>query len=668
MSSVDRLARRQALADKGLKSTQIHPRLPYSSIDGGALVLKSPTGDTTGIIGEQWDGTSTTAAVGGSTPVAPSVPLVTEKSGGLALYWDGTYVDDSPTRMDFQRVTFHAVTDVELLDVLDPAQIVGEITIATGGEVFASLPPVEHFVFATTWSHAGKFSVESDVAFGTPLSIVDPAAFDDVQAEIVDLGAAVADAPAVYREGAQPTVTSGKKAIWYDTANGNVPWFFDGTTWSILEVGPGAIAADAVVASTIAVGALDGKTITGPLVQTDAAADAGIKLVGDSLVAYDGAGDPSFLIDGTDGSISMVGPVLAGGSITGTTIQTDPTANRGLKIIGNVLTAYDGSGAARFVANGSTGDVSIVGKLRTATGTTKRLEIGTSADFSKVEFYSGNAIESVPGSISAGGSGTLFLSSGSRSDVTGATSAWLNMDAQTPTGRATLTLSGQVVSIGGADGGNLYLGTSGGGLATSSTGAHLRASGNALRPDLVLEARADGKIRIGAPLAEIVNITTAATGRGLAVENGDLSVTTGKLVDNAPYSMKRREVHATISSGTWQNLYGYTIDNGGTSGIIHDTYGWTIQRAGRYEVSVFVSISSASTAGVRGIRLTKNGSSVGDVLFNGVAFQTSMLSTRTYRFSANDAIGISVYQNSGIDLSALSGEFFDGVTLRWIGV
>lgn len=168
-SSVERLARRLTKLERDVRNAATQPRLANSAIDGGALsIVDVVTGYPTGIFGQQYDGTTSAAAVGGTFPVAPSQPFVTEIVGGLRIYWDGTYVDGSPTRMDFRRVTLHAVTDVDDIDPLDPAQIVGEITIATGGEVTVGLPYVEHFIYAVTWTEAGKFSVESDIAFGTP--------------------------------------------------------------------------------------------------------------------------------------------------------------------------------------------------------------------------------------------------------------------------------------------------------------------------------------------------------------------------------------------------------------------------------------------------------------------------------------------------------------------
>lgn len=200
MASVDKWVRRQSRLEKDVFNGATRARLPYSSIDGGSLEIKDDFGQTQGIVGEQWDGTNTIASVGGGSPPPPTIPFVVEVVGGLTIYWDGTYVDDSVARMDFRRVTFHVVTDIDTLDPLDPAQFAGEITTAVGGSVSITLPPVEHFVVGVTWTDSGKFSVESDVAFGTPFKAVDPEMWAGHDQALADL--------AVELEGTTDTVGS----------------------------------------------------------------------------------------------------------------------------------------------------------------------------------------------------------------------------------------------------------------------------------------------------------------------------------------------------------------------------------------------------------------------------------------------------------------------------
>lgn len=463
-SSVDRLSRRLVRQERGIFAAQTAPRLPYSSIDSGALELRDPEGNVAGFVGQQFDGTVTSASVGGTWPSIPSGPLVTPIVGGLRLYWDGTYEDGSLTRMDFKRITFHATTDPTLsdLDILSPSQIVGEVTIATGGEVTVSLPIVEQYVVCVAWTDAGKFSEPSVPGFGTPIAPVDQATVAQIETDVAAANAAVADSPVVFRQGTEPVVEAGKKAIWFDTANGNITTYFDGTSWAPLPLGQQALAADAVVASTIAVGALDGKTITGPLIQTVATTARGIKLVGDSLVTYDAAGAATFALNGSDGSISMVGALLTGGSITGPMLQTSSSTDRGIKIVGNYLRAYNGTGVATVVINGNNGSMTLTGPsissaeitgstFRTAT-TGQRVEINSSANVNQIGFYMGHASEVKPGLIvsrfdsGTGESRTEF----SGPSITNQYDYASLILGQTATGETSATISAERASIVGS--------------------------------------------------------------------------------------------------------------------------------------------------------------------------------------------------------------------------
>lgn len=320
MVSPDKLARRIDGIEREVRSLATQPRLKHSSIDDGALELRDIHGNTAGYIGTQFDGTVTAASVGGTWPASPFVPLVTPIPGGLRVYWDGTYWDESFARMDFRRVTVHAVTDVDHLDPLDQTQIVGEMTSATGGEITVSLPIVEHFVALVAWTDAGKFSEPSEPGFGTPLELFDEAALDGINAEIAALNAEVADAPVVFRQPEQPVVEAGKKSVWFDTDADNVPHFYDGAAWTTLLFGEQALAANAVVAETIATGALDGKVITGALIQTALAEEFGIKLIDNNFIAYDPTGTPTFVIDGDTGQVTLADALVAGGEVSGASI------------------------------------------------------------------------------------------------------------------------------------------------------------------------------------------------------------------------------------------------------------------------------------------------------------------------------------------------------------
>lgn len=65
----------------------------------------------------------------------------------------------------------------------------------------------------------------------------------------------------------------------------------------------------------------DGATITGAVIQTDAAASAGIKLDSTGIVAFDSAGNPTFLVDAGTGSVWFGTGTIAGEAIDVSTID-----------------------------------------------------------------------------------------------------------------------------------------------------------------------------------------------------------------------------------------------------------------------------------------------------------------------------------------------------------
>lgn len=65
----------------------------------------------------------------------------------------------------------------------------------------------------------------------------------------------------------------------------------------------------------------NGAVITGALVQTDAAADTGVKLTSGGLAAYNSAGDPTFLLDASSGSVWFGTGTISGEAIDVSTID-----------------------------------------------------------------------------------------------------------------------------------------------------------------------------------------------------------------------------------------------------------------------------------------------------------------------------------------------------------
>ena len=165
---------------------------------------------------------------------------------------------------------------------------------------------------------------------------------------------------------------------WFDSDDNNRIRVWDGAAW--VESTPPTIIPDGSITATqiadnsistgeLAANAITSKhTITGALIQTTATASRGIKVTGTGLTAYDASGAVTLTIDGTSGSVTMKGSLVAGSdvsgaTITGGTVQTEATVGRGVKINSAGLTAYDGAGSPTFTVEASTGAVSLVGAL-----------------------------------------------------------------------------------------------------------------------------------------------------------------------------------------------------------------------------------------------------------------------------------------------------------------
>mgnify|MGYP001862879590 CR=1 FL=1 len=123
-------------------------------------------------------------------------------------------------------------------------------------------------------------------------------------------------------------------------------------------------------------GEISGPIITAPTIQTSSAENTGLKFTSGGLVAYDTDGDTTFTLDNT-GRIMMVGALLSNATLTAPVLQTNPADKRGIKIAGNVFTAYSNSGVPMLSLNGDTGSAVLVGGFKTAQSG-RRLEITNS--------------------------------------------------------------------------------------------------------------------------------------------------------------------------------------------------------------------------------------------------------------------------------------------------
>lgn len=168
-------ARRLRALEKGQRRAKT-PSLAQSSIEDGALTAVDGDANQTMVIGKQFDNTNTAAVITGPTPPIPTAALVTSSPGAIRVYWDGTFANALVAPMDFSRVTVHVVPVAEYDDAtFDPtnqANIYGSFEHATGGEISPILEVGEYAVVLVSWTQAGKFSEESQVALGSSQEFV----------------------------------------------------------------------------------------------------------------------------------------------------------------------------------------------------------------------------------------------------------------------------------------------------------------------------------------------------------------------------------------------------------------------------------------------------------------------------------------------------------------
>ena len=142
-------------------------------------------------------------------------------------------------------------------------------------------------------------------------------------------------------------------------------WRYTGTT----TIDGGNLQTDTVKAGQIAADAITSKhTITGATIQTLATANRGVKITSAGLLAYNTSGTQTFFADANTGAVTITGTLntgsaVNGATITGGTIQTETTANRGAKINSAGMTFYTTSGSAALSFVSSTGALTITGPV-----------------------------------------------------------------------------------------------------------------------------------------------------------------------------------------------------------------------------------------------------------------------------------------------------------------
>ena len=117
-------------------------------------------------------------------------------------------------------------------------------------------------------------------------------------------------------------------------------------------------------------GAIDGKTITGALIQTTSSpvsgsSARGIKLTPTELAGFDGAGNKNFSLSSA-GDLTLIGDIQSGSTITGATIngtgiQTSTLPTKGIKIASTGVSAYNSTNGLTFKVDAATGVVEAPG-------------------------------------------------------------------------------------------------------------------------------------------------------------------------------------------------------------------------------------------------------------------------------------------------------------------
>lgn len=195
-----RFAAEIAALRKEVRGLSVGPQLAYSAIEDGAVREFDIDGQLVQQVGAQFDGTHMAASLVGPVPPAPATPVLEVRAGGLAVIWNGLFVDDAIVPMDFARVEIHA----SLTPDFDPSfadTIRGTFETPRGGEYVITLPATSVFyVKLVARSLTGKRSAPSGQASGQPGLV----GVDSLSPDVVS-----AMRPIQKREGVGKSTTSG---------------------------------------------------------------------------------------------------------------------------------------------------------------------------------------------------------------------------------------------------------------------------------------------------------------------------------------------------------------------------------------------------------------------------------------------------------------------------
>ncbi|WP_412759533.1 hypothetical protein, partial [Nocardiopsis tropica] len=190
---LERLIVDQGQEIRALKTARRTPQLGHSSIDSGALEVRSPESGQRMRIGII-DGRVGQTTEGGDPVSAPTAPQVTPSLGGVRVTWGGALADGVSIPVDFDHMAVHVSTEPGFTP--SAATYVGSIRRAGEGGMLpvVPLPYVPHYVRLVPVTTGGVQGDPSAEVSATPLqtSGIDLEA-DSIEAVHIKAGAVEAD-------------------------------------------------------------------------------------------------------------------------------------------------------------------------------------------------------------------------------------------------------------------------------------------------------------------------------------------------------------------------------------------------------------------------------------------------------------------------------------------
>lgn len=175
-----RLAKELSDLRKLQKASHIAPRLPYSSVPEGNLVVTDSEGNVVDVVGSKpKDGQ---IILPGLPPSKPSAPVVVATLGTVQSSWDGLFVEEY-VPPDMAHLEVHGSTEGEEFEPTS-ATLLGTITNLSGGTLTAGLEYGTWFFRLVAVTTSGSKSVPSDASSCEVIPLVEAPDMVEVLADI----------------------------------------------------------------------------------------------------------------------------------------------------------------------------------------------------------------------------------------------------------------------------------------------------------------------------------------------------------------------------------------------------------------------------------------------------------------------------------------------------